>query len=80
MKILVLGSNGRLGKRLIPYLVSRGHEIYTHYREKDKYGNYLDYYISLERKIMNYNLDYVINLCALTDLDLCEKNINEAYK
>ena len=80
MKILVLGSNGRLGTRLCPYLVSRGHEIYTHFRQKDKYVNYLDYYISLERKIKTYNLDYVINLCALTDLDLCEKNINEAYK
>ena len=81
MKILVLGSNGRLGTRLCPYLVSRGHDIYTHLREKDKNGNYIEnYYKSLESKINIYKPDYVINLNALTDLDLCEKNVNEAYK
>ena len=81
MRILVLGANGRLGTILCTYLASCGHDIYRHLRKKDKYGKYLDnYYLSLNYKIQKYELDYIINLNALTDLVLCQDNINMTYK
>ena len=81
MRILVLGANGKLGTILCPYLASCGHDIFTHIRKKDKYGKYLDnYYSHLNYKIQKNELDYIINLNALTDLDLCQENINMTYK
>ena len=78
MKILVTGSEGNIGTKLVPYLISCGHTVYC-VDIKQKYGeNYiladinhpLDIY-DVAFKIMP---DIIINLAAMVSRITCEKS------
>ena len=70
--VFVFGSTGALGSLLTKYLVKKNYKVFTDKKFKKKLKNRenLKY---LNQIIKSYNLDYIINLIALTDVDLCEK-------
>lgn len=77
MKILLTGSNGQLGT-----------EIYKQLKNNDKYNviptdrhnlNILDFN-EVDKFISDVNPDVVINCAAHTAVDLCETDIDNAYK
>ena len=74
-KIFIIGSSGQLGKALIKLFKSR-YEIIT--TSHSKY-NKIDYFLDITNPILTKDListispDIIINLAALTDVDLCEK-------
>lgn len=78
MKIIVLGSNGRLGRKLCPFLKKKGHIVYEFFREKENKStdNFL---LNLEKLLNNSRINVIINLVALTDINKCEIDINAAY-
>jgi len=80
LKILVLGSEGRLGKFLCPYLEIHGHTIFKYFRiSPNKDSEYDNFNLTIESFLKNNRIDIIINLIALTDLNLCESNIKKAY-
>ncbi len=80
MEVLVLGSNGRLGKILCPFLKDAGHTVYELFRIRDDKGCPLHNNICLDNLFKNKKIDAIINLIALTDLEKCENDISSAYK
>lgn len=70
--VFVFGATGALGSLLTKYLVKKNYKVFTDKKFKKKLKNKenLKY---LNQIIKSYNLDYIINLIALTDVDLCEK-------
>ena len=75
-KIFITGSTGQLGQALIKLFKSRYEIIST-----SRYSyNKTDYFLDITDPILTKNListispDIIINLAALTDVDLCEKN------
>ncbi len=82
MKILILGSTGLLGSALVNHFFMQGdHEIIPHsYSSGGKY--FCD--ISNQNECNNFldkiKPDLIINLIALTDVDLCEKDPNFCYR
>ena len=76
MKILICGCNGQLGKELISMLEGTNNIILKTDIDNLDITNYesVDYYISKNKP------DVVINAAAFTNVDLCEKEINLAYK
>ena len=77
MKILVTGSYGQLGKSLVNHL-NPNHEILwtgrkIPFKEKGFCLDILDR-INLKELIGLHEPDILINLAALTNVDLCEKN------
>ena len=70
MNICILGSNGLLGSRLSPYLSSHGHKIIKIGKEEN----------DIKHKLNNMTVDVVINLAALTNVDLCEENPKLAFQ
>ena len=80
MEILVLGSNGRLGKILCPFLKEAGHTVHKLFRIKDENGYPIKSNICLNDFLNTHKLDAIINLIALTDLEKCENDIFSAYK
>ncbi len=38
MKILLTGANGYIGKRLLPVLISQGHQVVCCVRDKDRFN------------------------------------------
>ena len=79
-RILILGSSGLLGSSLTPKIKLLDYEIVTHSLNKKS-----DYKVDLSVKnnvfdlLKNTQPDIIINLVALTDVDYCEKNPDEAY-
>ena len=78
MEILVLGSNGRLGRKLCPYLKTKGHKVYKFFRQKENKSSET-FSLNLEETLNNYRINVIINLIALTDIKKCEVDINSAY-
>ncbi|MDC0277141.1 sugar nucleotide-binding protein, partial [bacterium] len=82
MKIAILGASGLLGCSLIPSLRAAGYEVFCFSRKKinrlDIAVDYTDV-ISMENCLNKINPSFVINLAALTDVDECEINPNNAY-
>lgn len=76
MKILICGCNGQLGKELISMLEGTDNIILKTDIDNLDITNFesVDYYISKNKP------DVVINAAAFTNVDLCEKEINLAYK
>ena len=80
MRILILGATGLLGATLVPLLIRNGHDIVRH-------GNHTECDISCDLTnteaahslFDKVNPDIIINLVALTNVDLCEKEIHQAY-
>ena len=77
MKILVTGSYGQLGKSLFKHLNPNDEFFWTGrnipFKEKGFYLDILDR-INLKELISLHEPDILINLAALTNVDLCEKN------
>ena len=77
MKILVTGSYGQLGKSLFKHLNPNDEFFWTGrnipFKEKGFYLDILDR-INLKELIGLHEPDILINLAALTNVDLCEKN------
>ena len=77
MKVLITGSNGQLGLELSKQLhVISGYDVIKTDREN---LNILDFK-SVNDAITRENPDIVINCAAHTAVDLCENDIENAYK
>ena len=68
-KVLILGSNGLLGLNLKRYFKSQKIK-FTTCKKKKKKINLKD----LRNLILKNKINIIINLCAITDVDFCEKN------
>ncbi len=79
MKILILGSNGILGSALSPYLEKKGHKIYNNFRLKKNLSIKNEYNFCIKDLLKNKKIDCIINLAAMTNLNLCEQDLNSAY-
>ena len=81
--IVVLGASGMLGSSLVPYLRGCRHNVFTLGREKthgiDVAVDFSDSE-SLETSLSNLKPDFIINLIALTNVDVCEKSPSDAYQ
>lgn len=78
--VLVIGATGLLGSTLAPTLVASGHSVVTHgfssaSQEKADLSDF-DQACAL---IARVKPDCVINLAALTNVDLCEREPQKAY-
>ncbi len=83
MKILVTGSYGQLGRSLFNYLNSKIEFFWTGKNIPfNGKGFYLDICdrIHLKELISLHDPDILINLAALTNVDLCEKNSDLAWE
>jgi len=80
LKIAVLGASGLLGSALVPKLKAFGQAATSLGRSPscDYICNVGDLQ-SIERALNELLPDIIINLVALKDVDLCEKNPNHAY-
>ena len=77
MRILVTGAYGQLGRSLFKRSIASAEILWTGVNiPSDKPGHYLDILDrkNLRKMIDLYSPDILINLAALTDVDLCEKN------
>lgn len=68
MKVLIFGSRGWLGGRLIDELKKRGHEVHGSIED-------INNVVSI-----NGSVDAAVNCAASTNVDWCEKNREESYK
>jgi dTDP-4-dehydrorhamnose reductase len=80
-RVLVIGASGLLGHSLVPMLRQRGFEVVTH-----GHTHALDVTAdvteasSTEAMLRAVDPQAVINLVALTNVDRCEEQPNEAYR
>ncbi len=82
MRILITGSNGLLGQKLVHLITSKGeHELIATARGENRLSKTDGYtYASMDitnreevlSTIKQYNPDYVINTAAMTNVDQCE--------
>jgi dTDP-4-dehydrorhamnose reductase len=78
--ILITGAYGLLGSSLRPYLIGRGNKVVTHARSTQA-----DFVFDLSDRVKSYESleqiqpSVIINLASLTNVDLCEAQINLAY-
>lgn len=80
MKIIILGSSGMLGSCLKNKLVANNEVIGISRKTKnDKYECDFKNLKALENILDKEKADIIINCAAITDLQYCEKNINEAF-
>lgn len=82
MKILILGSTGLLGSALVKHFLIQGdHEIIPHsYSIGGKYVCDISNQNECNNFLDKIKPDLIINLIALTDVDLCEKDPNFCYR
>lgn len=76
MRVLVTGSSGQLGKAVVETFFKNDIDVYPipHSRVDITNRN------AVEEIIKAYLPDVVINCSALTDVDLCEKDVDRAFK
>ena len=78
--ILLIGAYGRMGMTLYPALKELGHEVF---RQGRKHGSQLHFdpidSCQMNRAIKTYRPKIIINLAALTNVDLCESSPYLAY-
>ena len=70
-KVLVTGSSGLLGLRLIKYLKKKRYKLVKFKRNKKCDLSNFQY---CKKYLNKNNFDNIINLSAITDIDFCEKN------
>ncbi len=74
MKILILGSDGQLGKSLKQYLKKTNYKCYFFNRDELDINNKT----LLNKKFISIKPNIIINTCAYTNVDKAEENFNEA--
>jgi dTDP-4-dehydrorhamnose reductase len=80
-KILVTGATGLLGATLVPQLERRGHTVLRHgHRGAAQFRADLRDPAQTAAMLEQARPDCIINLAALTDVDRCEREPNEAYE
>ena len=81
MKILVTGASGLLGSILVPVLGASGHEVFGHSNSKSGWIN-ADLTIKDDAKALMNRIrpNLIINLVALTNVDICEKDPRRAHQ
>ncbi|MEZ9147057.1 NAD(P)-dependent oxidoreductase, partial [Vibrio sp. 10N.286.52.C3] len=81
MKLLIIGVSGLLGSSLVRRLVD-GYEVVTVTRN----SNESDFQVDMSdedaclKLLEHVKPDVIINLAAVTSVDLCEENISLAYR
>ena len=74
MKVMILGSNGQLGKSLKQYFQKTKYECYFFNRSDLDINDH----ITLNKKFISIKPNIVINSCAYTAVDKAEENFEEA--
>ncbi len=81
IKILVTGATGLLGSTLVPQLERRGHAVMRHgHRAGAQFQADLRDPAQAAAMLARAKPDCIVNLAALTDVDRCEREPNEAYE
>jgi dTDP-4-dehydrorhamnose reductase len=85
MKILVTGASGLLGRELCYVAEKEGHKVYSAYHKvKPEFGEAIELDItnreSVRRAMLATMPDCMVHLAALTDVDRCEIEKDEARK
>lgn len=77
-RVFITGAAGLLGSSLVPFLSSLGHQVHSFTRSQYPSVDLTD---ALAAKTLLDKIypDVVVNLAALTNVDLCEKTPTEAY-
>ena len=70
MKILLTGANGYVGRRLLPELLSEGHEIVCCVRDKNRLG--------LDKTTLEDVTIWEVDFLNPFSFDKCPKNIDVA--
>lgn len=76
MNVLVLGGHGRLGRRLVPELLARGHAVDAPTRENLCATNEEDVLAAIHGN--PFGVDVVVSLVAATDVPGCERDPRNA--
>ena len=71
-RVLILGSTGSLGLILVNYLKRKNYTIFTDKKYKHKLKKVKNLKI-LKKIVLLSQPDFIINLVAMTNVDLCEK-------
>jgi dTDP-4-dehydrorhamnose reductase len=80
-KILVTGATGLLGATLVPRLERGGHLVMRHgHHGNAAFQADLREYAPTAAMLERARPDCIVNLAALTDVDQCERDPNEAYR
>lgn len=82
-KILITGCGGMLGSSVYSFLKEKGYNLLaTDIDLNEKWLSYLNVrdLESVEKIAEKFNPDLIIHLAALTSLEYCEENPEEAYK
>ena len=80
-KVLVTGATGLLGATLVPWLNRCGHTVLRHGLRADAdYQADLCDYAPAAAMLDRCRPECIINLVALTDVDLCERRPHDAYR
>lgn len=90
MKILVTGSNGLLGQKLIKLLTDENHEVIATARGENRIGYLTKHFIyetmditsedEVKEIISRHQPEVVINCAAMTNVDQCEDDREECIK
>lgn len=78
MNIVVIGANGLLGSTLVPVLEQNGHKVIVPPREGSQIFDLL-VPSSVTTFLDTYQPHIIINLAALTNVDVCEENRELAF-
>jgi len=78
--VLVIGATGLLGSTLAPVLVASGHSVVTHgfSSAAQEQADLRDFALT-SALVARVKPDCIINLAALTNVDLCEREPHKAY-
>jgi len=83
MRVLITGGTGLLGSTLAPYIIDKGLEVIIHGVHKSSVSNITGDLVDSSKCMAvldNVKPDVIINLVALTNVDLCENNQQLAYE
>ena len=78
MKFLVIGGTGLLGQALKNEIILQGHSCLTLARKNADFSIDITNHSKIEEIIKDDKYDYVINACAIINLEYCDKHYDEA--